>query len=468
MGIYICKNCNNEYKSRKQNSKFCSMECKLMYNNIPYKCDCCGKDITIKRYKAEQLISGKRKNCYCSKECANRGLITSKIKTCDNCGKDFMISNCMENTARFCCKKCFEEYRVANAQINKSRICPVCNKIYFSDKKDSKFCSCECATISQQKRIKCNCDYCGKEFERIQSEIIKNEKHYCSNTCRIFANQWSENDKNILRKYYHKIPTNKIIPMLSKKYNMKNINAEAARLGLTHSYKWSDEEVEILKELYPTVPMKTVLEHLTNRTIHSIIGKAHNLNITSYQYNTRYYSDEETKYLQDNYLQMSNVELAEKLKRTPSAIQQRLYILKLQRPFDPTAVCYKNLSNYVRGQIATWRNNIMEQNNYTCQITGKKGNIVIHHCRSFNILMQECIDILDFNIKESFDEYTLDELELFVNTFVDLQEYYGEYICINKDLHMLFHKTYGYGNNTQEQWNKFVTDYNNGKYNKVA
>ena len=61
-----------------------------------------------------------------------------------------------------------------------------------------------------------------------------------------------------------------------------------------------------------------------------------------------------------------------------------------------------------------WKMNVREINNYTCCVTGKKSNIVVHHCRSFNLLFQETIDNLGFEIKDKFSEYNDEELELFV------------------------------------------------------
>ena len=115
-----------------------------------------------------------------------------------------------------------------------------------------------------------------------------------------------------------------------------------------------------------------------------------------------------------------------------------------------------------------WKMNVREINNYTCCVTGRKSNIVVHHCRSFNLLFQETIDNLGFEIKDKFSEYNDEELELFVENFLDLQEYYGEYVCITEDIHKLFHKYYGYGDNTMSQWIEFVDNYNNGVYKEIT
>lgn len=75
--------------------------------------------------------------------------------------------------------------------------------------------------------------------------------------------------------------------------------------------------------------------------------------------------------------------------------------------------------------------------------------------------MAETIELLNFPLYEDLDLYSQVELDLFIQTFLDLQEYYGEYICITEDIHKLYHSIYGYGDNTREQWDEFVNNYYN-------
>lgn len=115
-----------------------------------------------------------------------------------------------------------------------------------------------------------------------------------------------------------------------------------------------------------------------------------------------------------------------------------------------------------------WSKEVREYYNYTCCLTGSRSNIVVHHCRGFSLLFDETIELLNFEIKDDFIEYTDEELITFTNKFLEIQEYYNAYVCITESIHKLFHKIYGYGDNTVEQWNEFVSDYKNNKYKNVA
>lgn len=76
-------------------------------------------------------------------------------------------------------------------------------------------------------------------------------------------------------------------------------------------------------------------------------------------------------------------------------------------------------------------NQAEKRDNYTCQITGKKGNIVVHHLNSYNTHKELACD--------------LDNL-----------------ITLDRNFHDAFHNKYGYGDNTAEQFWEFVEEYKKG------
>lgn len=370
------------------------------------------------------------------------------VKKCEYCNNDFEVGKSQENK-RFCTRRCYDVDRKEKA----IKICPICLKQFSSGHKPAIFCSNKCKVDSRKDRIECICEYCGIEFERIRSEVVKNNKHYCSNECRKNDMYWSLKDILILRDNYKIITNEEIKALLSEDRSIKAIRSKAKVLHLTTSREWTDEEIQVLVDNYSSVAMSDVQKLLPRRSPSSILGKARTLGLLSHFYIQSNYSDDDLAYLKENYLDESNESLALKLNRTPYAIEQKLYNLGLSRPLEINN--YKTLSFYIRARIRPWRDEILRKNNYTCSLTGRYRNVVIHHCKGFNLLILETIDSLNFPVYENIESYTQDDLDYFLNEFLLLQDFYGEYICISEDIHKLFHFKYGYGNNTMEQWNEF-------------
>lgn len=373
--------------------------------------------------------------------------------TCQLCGKEF--ENYCE-ISYFCSRSCYDTNRRECGKL-KTLDCPVCGVKFRQSYSGHTFCSVECRVKATEKRIKCTCDYCGKLFERIESEVVKNKRHYCSDECKRKGMFWSDKDTEILIENFGKVPYKEMVALFTSHKTVDEIKRRAIYLGLTSSREWTDDEISILINNYSVKPMKEVMQLLPSRTRSSILRQAQTHGIQSYFYLTHLYSNEEIEYLKNNYLEKSNEELATALNRTANGISQCLRILNLHRPtkFDN----YKNLVYYMRQRLKTWRDSVREQCDYVCAITGQRSNVRVHHIRGFNLLFDETIDSLEFPIYEDMSKYSQEQLDEFVNTFLDIQESYGQYICIKEEVHKEFHKLYGYGNNTKEQWDDFIEKY---------
>lgn len=76
-----------------------------------------------------------------------------------------------------------------------SKICLVCGKKFFKNGRDSKswstakYCCRRCMGLGMRKRVKYNCDYCGKEYEVEPCKLNRKYKNYCSNECKFKAHQ---------------------------------------------------------------------------------------------------------------------------------------------------------------------------------------------------------------------------------------------------------------------------------------
>lgn len=96
----------------------------------------------------------------------------------------------------------------------------------------------------------------------------------------------------------------------------------------------------------------------------------------------------------------------------------------------------------------------MKNCNYKCVITGERFDD-IHHLYGLNLILNEALDELGIDVKTDINDYTQEELDNILFTFRKIQSKYPLGICLTKEIHKKFHEIYGFGNNTEAQWNEF-------------
>lgn len=109
-----------------------------------------------------------------------------------------------------------------------------------------------------------------------------------------------------------------------------------------------------------------------------------------------------------------------------------------------------------RHRLDPWTISTLRECNYSCQITGQTNvPIDVHHITSFNIIAHEAM--AEFGIYDehlylkTYQEYG----EKVILRIVELHNKYGNGVCLRKDIHVLYHKLYGHGNNTPAQFEEF-------------
>lgn len=282
-------------------------------------------------------------------------------------------------------------------------VCGFCGNEYENYFKESKYCSQDCYKEYRKLNAKLKgrvCRNCGERFDAHDHNVV-----YCSRKCA------GESRQNRVECICDNCGEQFDRPRYMAERHSGNFCSKECFAEATF---WSKEDEQILLDNYGKLTYAEIAL-LLNRNIkyHSIGRKAKAMGL---------------------------VEYTQRVKQSD---------------------CYKQLCHYVRNRLRTWVCLIKERNGYKCAITGVESNVVVHHIRSFNLIIEECIGLLNFDIDKNLDEHSKEELNKFVNVFFELQEYYGDYICISEDLHEKFHCMYGRGDNTREQWNEFILNYLN-------
>ena len=307
--------------------------------------------------------------------------------------------------------------------------CKYCGKEYTSRKKTSVYCSRECRR--DDKCILVTCHNCGKELYKARSTIKENQKHfYCSKEC--------QNRGQDMR-------AKKICEYCGKEYFIghcfKDIQRFCSR-DCFDAYRQENKKYELrecpicLNKFYPktdaTIYCSNKCKSLSNQK--RIVFNCENCGV------------EVVDRVESEYYKSAH---------HFCSWQCRGEYYNWTKSID--------LVKYIRYKLKSWRSSTMEALGYKCLLTGNTENLVIHHCKGFNIIFNETIDKLSFDTSKNFYDYTQDELNDFYNTFMEIQEKDKAYVCITEDIHRQFHSKYGYGNNNVNQWDDFVNNY----YKKV-
>jgi len=166
--VKVCLNCNNEYKTSRAKSKFCSVDCKHAFNTFLVKCSGCGKEKKIYR---NAYIEGK--NYFCDNKCQ----WDWRKKTGENIGENHPMKKDWIDVVCINCKKEFK-VRPDRYERNKSK------NFYCENKCQNEYKSKSLGDkhLNYSKvDVKCSC--CGNIFKKKRSWVSYYNRHFCNNEC---------------------------------------------------------------------------------------------------------------------------------------------------------------------------------------------------------------------------------------------------------------------------------------------
>lgn len=183
--------------------------------------------------------------------------------------------------------------------------------------------------------------------------------------------------------------------------------------------------------------------------------------------NSKYHNkwtDAEVNYLKNNWMQMSDFLISQNINRTVRAIKAKRNELSLFRQEHSRDLTYDDLNKYLRGNIYSWKQKSIDACNNMCVLTGSS-DFAIHHLYSFQYILETFVDIYQIQVLDNVNNYNTNELEYIVKIFNEYHDTFPLGVCVDKELHKLFHHYYGKKYNTPEQWREFENNYKKGKYN---
>ena len=275
--------------------------------------------------------------------------------------------------------------------------------------------------------------------------------HKAKNLGLVRRKVWSKQDIETLKNVYlSNLSAEEIsVQIFNRKYTVAAIMSKASKLKLEKSAKWTEEELDLLFNYYPLLQPDQITEMLPRHSKMSIISKANNCGLVS----IRYWNDNEIDYLLNHYSTQSDEEIAKHLNRTSEAVRGQRDRMKLYHPVEKCI--YDNIADFLRKKVRPWRRKSIKQCGDACIITGNS-DYDVHHLYGFNLILEKALETIDFPLKESFVDYSDEELDFLVDEFTKIHNSYPLGVCIDKNIHKEFHKMYGYGRNTPQQFYEFL------------
>lgn len=267
------------------------------------------------------------------------------------------------------------------------------------------------------------------------------------------ANYTQEEDDILL----NGINNNKTVAEIQQGIPWRSISSIRARLEKISNNKrqyWTGEEEDLLKRVYETLPLDETIQFFPNRTRNAIIAHAMKLGLCAYV-DTKYYSPQEEEFIKNNYEIMTDKEMSERLGRSVSSIKNHRVLMGIYRQTLGNSN-YENVSIYVRRHNQQWKKDSMQNCGFVCIVTGERFD-EIHHLVSLNTILKNVYTNLNLSeIDFDINALTNEEKELFLASVYEEQSKYPLGVCLKKEVHNEFHKQYGYGNNTIEQFEEFL------------
>lgn len=291
-------------------------------------------------------------------------------------------------------------------------------------------------------------------FKVSKSELMQTASQFDIKRERATYSIFSHQEDDLITEYYNNGLSDKEISEMMPWRTSESIATRRHRLGIVSSHTWSQAEELILTEYYSTMPVSDMESLLPGRSRNAIVSHALKLGLTGFR-NYDYYTESDLAFIRDNYLSLTDAEMGELLNHSCDSIKNKRNKMGLHR-VEKGRTKYESFDVYLRRHNQEWKKKSMINCGYRCIISGDRFDD-IHHLVSQKNIIDTVMRRWSIN-KSEFDINTMtdSEREQFLHDIYYEQNKHPLGVCLRHDIHMHFHKVYGFGDNTVEQFLEYV------------
>lgn len=324
------------------------------------------------------------------------------------------------------------------------------NHLTHIPKEGYKFCiKCdkELPTTSQYFPID---NTCKKDGLRNVCRCCGRDGHYMTDDY-VPSEQWSDEDLKFLESVYHDYTNEELVKKFFPSRTKHALDTQAFKKG----FAWKTNETyirskeQMAKKVVPLLKGRYVSEETCKKISDS--------KIKYYKTHTPYWTGKKRSEEQCKMI-------SERMKGNWSGDKNPRHINPLEGSLNGNwQGGTTNLLQELRSDTKDWFSESAEFCNYSCIISGMSFEN-IHHTTPFKEIVNNTFEICGLEKKKSVSDYNERDFDNLTDILKCLHNEYGYGACLNKEVHKLFHDTYGYMNFTAYDFLDFVYRIDYGEF----